>query len=330
VIIRFIRVRPGIEKLKEGETNDGIEVRSSNDIMIDHCTASWSTDEIINNWHGVSNMTVQWWIVSEPLNKSVHPKGEHGYAGSIGGKRSTFHHNLFANSPGRNPSIAGDNKNPTENLEFINNVVFNFEHRACDGKPVSIAFTGNFYKPGPATAEELKKKIVRIDNSMRYGFQSGWYIENNLIEGLAQGNSDNWKENVSFEEGTSEKINRLNSPPGTSGLIPDDAATAYWKVLKFAGVISPGRDSNERRIVSETGSGKTTIGNGLIDNVEQAGGWPDLKSKIQPVDSDGDGIPDTREIKTGLNPDDHSDGKTIQIKMAIQNLKIISTAWYPG
>ena len=48
---------------------------------------------------------------------------------------ASYHHNLLANNAGRNPSIAGGNmKDPTINLDFRNNVIFNWAHRTLDGK----------------------------------------------------------------------------------------------------------------------------------------------------------------------------------------------------
>lgn len=143
VIVRNIRVRPGIGS---GQAIDGIEIRRSQRVILNHCSASWAVDEILNTTHGNKDITIQWGIFSEALNNSIHEKGEHGYGASIGAERSTYHHNLFVNNAGRNPSISGDDSNITNQLDFRSNVVFSWKNRACDGKPRTINFAGNYYE----------------------------------------------------------------------------------------------------------------------------------------------------------------------------------------
>jgi pectate lyase len=101
IIIRGIRIRPGIESGLKGSEIDVIDIDSSENVIVDHCAFSWSTDEGVNTWHGAKFITVQWCVMSEPLDHSIHEKGEHGYCASIGGYKASFHHNLLANGAGR-------------------------------------------------------------------------------------------------------------------------------------------------------------------------------------------------------------------------------------
>jgi len=114
VIVRGIRVRPGIESGLGGDALDGIDVHYSRNVVLDHCSASWSSDEILNTNKRSSDITVQWCIFSESLNNSVHHKGVHGYGATIGGFRTSYHHNLLAHNKGRNPSIGGGDDSRTE------------------------------------------------------------------------------------------------------------------------------------------------------------------------------------------------------------------------
>jgi hypothetical protein len=307
VVIRFIRVRPGIESGLPGDEIDGIEVRDSKNIILDHCTVSWTVDEAINTWKGTENITVQWCMVAEPLNRSVHHKGAHGFAASLGGKKASYHHNLFAHAAGRNPSIGGNSEYPSDTVDFRNNVIFNYGHRTCDGKPGSINFVNNYYIPGPATADRVKRQLVRIDNARKYGYDARWYIAGNMIHDYPETLIDNWKTVVGWDEGTSPEKNRLYEPVPVPDIRTESAAEAYQRVLKGVGVMVPGRDAHEQRIVSQVARKTPISGNGIIDSVEQAGGWPSLKNGTPPLDSDHDGLPDAWEKCHGLNPDDPDD-----------------------
>lgn len=308
VVIRCIRVRPGIASGLPGSAIDAIDVSFSRYVIIDHCSAGWSTDEVLNTYHGSHDITVQWCILSEPLNKSIHRSGAHGYAATIGGARASYHHNLLTNAAGRNPSVAGFHGG-NEVLDFSNNVVFNWQHRTCDGKPVNLNFIGNYYKPGQATREHVKRRLVKIEDATKYGYTSKWYISDNIIEGYPELSADNWSGAIDFDEGTSMEKNRSYTPFENGGYVVRDAAESYEEVLDYAGVIVPGRDDVEERIIREVRTGKTTYGNGMIDRVEQTGGWPELKSTEPLKDSDEDGMPDDWEKQNGLDPGNPTDGK---------------------
>ena len=135
VVVRFIRCRMGDEKQTE---DDALQVMSHDDdkysnIIIDHCSVSWSTDECAS-FYGMKDFTFQWNIVSESLRNSVHDKGSHGYGGIWGGNNATYHHNLLAHHDSRNPRIDHDyvstQKGP---VSIFNNVVYNWKGNTCYG-----------------------------------------------------------------------------------------------------------------------------------------------------------------------------------------------------
>jgi hypothetical protein len=304
IIVRFLRVRPGDEEKKPV---DAIEVRNARAIILDHCSVSWSLDEGINTWHGAKNVTIQWCLISEGLNRNIH-YAPHAYGASLGGENGSYHHNLFAHCTARNPSVAGNRQEHTIHMDHRCSVIYNWQHRTCDGKPDSINVVNNYYKPGPATRSDVRRRIARIDDSRRsYGFDSVWFIEGNEVEGAPELAADNWKGGVEFEGPTNEAVNRRRTPFPFAPVTTQPAKEAYALVLKNVGARLPKLDAHDARILREVESGTATFGNGIIDTQTQVGGWPELKSVSPPIDTDADGMPDAWETARGLNPKDPAD-----------------------
>jgi pectate lyase len=293
VIVRYLRVRRGDESR---EPDDGIGIYEAENVIVDHCSVSWTCDEAVNTWHHVRNATVQWCIVSEPLHNSI--QHGHGFAMSIGGDNTSYHHNLIANAPGRNPSLAGNKSYLTTNLDFRNNVIFNWEHRVCDGKPTSCNIVNNYYKPGPSSQFADYFASIDLPRDMPLG---RWYIDGNELEGQSGIVLDNWGGVRGHVEA------RTDMPFEVAPIRTVTAREAYEAILADAGATLPRQDSVDARIVQEVKSGKTTFGNGIVKSPKDVGGWPELKSREPDLDSDHDGIPDWWEIRYGLNPNDPAD-----------------------
>lgn len=309
VIVRYLRVRPGTDSK---QPVDGIEAQESTNVIIDHCSVSWSQDEGINTWHGCKDITVQWCMVAEPLNKAYN-RGAHAFAATIGGVNASFHHNLFAHCTARNPSVGGNHKYKTENADFRCNLIYNHGHRSCDGKPHSINIVNNYYKPGPATSKGVKRRIVRIDDAKKgYGFLPVWHIEGNQIEGAPDLAADNWKGGVEFDGATNALDNRSLQPFPFAPVMTQSADQAAKLVLENVGATRPRRDAVDKRIIHEVRTTTATFGeSGIIDSQAEVGGWPELKSAEAPPDSDGDGMPDTWELAHKLDPKNSADGKQL-------------------
>lgn len=161
VIIRFMHFRPGDAVNSDGE--DAIWGRYHKNIILDHCSMSWSEDEC-SSFYANKNFTMQWCLLAESLHNSGHSKGSHGYGGIWGGAFASFHHNLLAHHDSRNPRFDSPNtysENNTGNTvaslanrktDFRNNVVYNFcNFPAYGGEGITLNFVGNTYKWGPAS-----------------------------------------------------------------------------------------------------------------------------------------------------------------------------------
>lgn len=162
VIIRFMRFRLGNRHVDKHE-GDGLGGMDRKNIIVDHCSISWSIDECLSVY-GSKNITLQWNIVSQSLKKSGHSKGSHGYGGNWGGSGATYHHNLLAHHDSRVPRLGprpGTQKD--ERMDMRNNVMYNWGGNGCyggEGMTVNIAY--NYYKPGPTTLKRTKAMQYRL------------------------------------------------------------------------------------------------------------------------------------------------------------------------
>ncbi|MFH1214049.1 MAG: pectate lyase [Candidatus Neomarinimicrobiota bacterium] len=303
VIIRFIRARLGDECAVEG---DAISVIFQKNIMLDHCSFSWGTDEVASIRDNI-NSTMQWCLISESLNHSVHHKGDHGYGGIWGGMGATFHHNLIAHNASRNPRFNGSryNKKPqAEIVDFRNNVIYNWGFNSVyGGEGGHQNIIANYYKSGPAS--ECKDRIVDPWDST-----GQWYVADNFVYGFPSATADNWADGV---QGKFRKYGRVDTPFQAVPVVTHPAEIAYELVLAECGAIFPKRDPVDARIIQEVRSGTATYGgitgatNGIIDSQKSVGGWPTLYSSPAKKDADQDGMADDWELAHNLNPADPRD-----------------------
>lgn len=294
VILRYIRFRMGDVNKIEG---DALGCRNTNNVIIDHCSISWGTDENASFYNN-KNFTLQWCIISEGLNNSVHSKGAHGYGGIWGGVNVSFHHNLVACNNSRNPRFSGSSTTENSENEFVdfrNNVVYNWgENNIYGGEKGTYNIVNNYFKSGPATTSSKLNRIV--SPSEPYG---QFYVNGNYVHGYETITKDNWNGGVQCDN---PEATKLNSEVSISENIKTETAiAAYETVLKQAGV-NIFRDAVDARIIHNTKEGSANYKNGIIDSQNNVGGWPSLTSEKAQPDIDEDGMPDAWEISNNLNP----------------------------
>jgi hypothetical protein len=284
VIIRYLRFRMGQEYITNADGADVLGARGCSNIIVDHCSMSWSTDECVSIY-GNQNTTLQWCIITESLRLAKHSKGPHGYGGIWGGKNASFHHNLMANNDSRTPRFGpATNTQGVDTTDMRNNVIYNWGGVGCyGGEAMKVNIVNNYYKPGPATTTGTNRpRICAIDKKTGLPTTDGFYpineiwgkfyIDGNYVDGstsssssdktiCANATADNWTYGVYNQISTAygitaaEKAALKAANPFPTGIVTTHSAEkAYEKVLAYAGCCLH-RDSHDTRIINETATG---------------------------------------------------------------------------
>jgi len=337
VIIRFMRFRMGDVTVQE---NDAIWGREQKNIIIDHCSMSWSTDECAS-FYDNENFTLQWCLLAESLRNSVHDKGKHGYGGIWGGVKASFHHNLLAHHDSRNPRFCGSrySNNPDDELvDFRNNVIYNWGANtayAAEGGHYNLV--NNYYKAGPASSNRTRIIQPYADdgsNKQPKGTYGILYVDGNYVTESSTVTNDNWQgvhmhsSFTSYAPGVVKSDIKSETEFESGGVTTHTAEEAYKKVIVYAGA-SLAQDSVDIRIQEETASGTVTFtdggngsSNGLIDTQDAVGGWPDLKTEQAPTDADNDGMADDWETANNLDPYSPDDAQLKSVDGEYPNIEV--------
>lgn len=314
VVVRYLRFRLGDGRHGQGslQGKDALDISAGTDIIVDHCSASWSLDEVLSvssRNPDLTRVTVQWCFITEALNPS-----RHGFGSLIRGTRGaqySFHHNLYAHNFGRNPRPGNYDSNPHDVdpegllLDFRNNVIYNWggPHAGYNADKASVTrlnYVGNYLVPG---ADSAPTGIAYATGSPH----NRAFFAGNMFAGRMP--EDPWalvKFNEAWTAGDIDAY-RQAGPHATPVVQSEDAAAAYGRVLQSGGANRPRRDAVDRRIVD----GVRNRTGRIINSQEEVGGWPELVSLPAPADRDRDGMPDAWEAAHGLNPDDPADGNVV-------------------
>lgn len=242
-IIRFLRIRRGQEK----NINDGADAswqRNKTGIIFDHCSFSWSIDEVAS-FYDNNNFTMQWCTVAESLTNPGHSKGAHGYGGIWGGKLASFHHNFVGHLMNRGPRFNGarygwtgytsnkeyatykwKNTVQAENVDFRNCVMYNAQG-TCYGGPGGgqINIVNNYYKAGPShSLNKDKQKGISVSSGKERGSQD----RITQVSVSTSGNSDS--SHPEFYEMTSRYFINGNTTETTKGSVTKNKD---WKGVEY-------------------------------------------------------------------------------------------------
>jgi pectate lyase len=280
VLIQHIRVRAGEagHAKKSGYEVHGIDHSGAWNIIIDHCSLSWATDEnlsasgprfdgkTLDEWRSNTSHRVTFsnCILAEGLSKSTHGKGEHS-KGSLIHDNATgilIVGNLYASNRERNPLAKGGVQ-----AVIVNNWIANPGKAAIHYGAVSnewkphnfiagrLAVVGNVMEAGPDTAPKLPLFI----NLRRSPLEL--FMADNLATDM----------NGKPVPLTTGEFTTLDARPfWPAGLTALPAARVKEHVLKNAGARPWDRDDVDKRILQTAVERKGKI----IDSEQDVGGYP--------------------------------------------------------
>ncbi len=311
-IIRGLRMRVGDDPSGKSPGNrDSFAVENSDDepynVIVDHCSMSWSVDEIISLWYPMHDVTVQWSIISEALWYSIYPDGAHSRGFLIGdhSQNISVHHNLFAHNNKRSPCIKGN-----VSTEIVNNLIYNWGemgihlHDYYNVGPIYSNIIGNYGIPGPSTSSWFSEShLVYFRDPIAPGTLV--YVEGNKDAYRVNDEENEWLCVAGPAFLPEYKSNSFVLPP--SGITAVSAEKARDLVLQNAGATRPIRDIVDERLVNDVLCGTGNLVDCVVNCDERdlqvpEGDWPLYAAGTAPTDTDDDGMPDDWETSKGLNP----------------------------
>ncbi len=299
VVVRFIRFRRGSEDIDSRQT-DAVTVADGTQIILDHVSVSWGTDESLSVTRDVTNLTLQWSIISEGLDTLDHGFGSIIRSGMPMSEIS-LHHNLWAHHRARLPNLTS---NPgaasTHLVDFRNNVRYNWErgygdtgHPDAPNDALNINWVGNYSQSGPSVFPDHEVAALTLDSETTVSL----YVNDNLSNGTDVGT-----DTLAFDGPFVFSPTPFAVAAGYE-IATESPSTAYSRVLNEAGATVPFRDPVDDRVIVDVQNLTGTF----IKSENDVGGWPVLNTAPPPTDTDQDGMPDDWETARGLDPLDPSD-----------------------
>jgi pectate lyase len=255
IIVRHLRIRV----TTGGSSGDGllfwgVDGGTVERVLVEHCSLMGATDENVNTWGQVRDLTFQWTIIAE--GRLPHSMG---WLSGLGSDRITIHHCLFAHNADRNPLISGGL------YDVVNNVIYNWSHHnaAKISGGARANFVNNAFIPGP---QSTANQAGILPGDPDKGTQI--HLSGNLTPLTPTGTEDQWLNVTYYEPAGGQWIThhpapenfRAGKPFRVEPVETHTAKEAYELVLARAGARV--RDADDLRVINEVRSRAGRVGEG--------------------------------------------------------------------
>jgi hypothetical protein len=298
VVIRYLRLRSG-EVTFPFDDGDCLSIWGSispvSDVILDHVSFSFATDETASTWANTSRVTVQNCLLTRPLSNAGHTEVTHDYGVLIGtstNQQNSWLYNILSDARRRGPQFNASGKH-----QWMYNTVYNVSEPSVfgtdndnDGPGLTglVDWRRNTYIAGPrfpgGSTKAWRFRNTATSNSVRHKV----YMEGNLAPLITDEFSvpNQWNAASVIDSVKSGLISEWESanPVGTPNVLEMTRAAAHNLVLTTAGH-SLNRDSLDTTAVTQILN--NTGRNGAYTSVSDAGGYPTLTSTAYPTASDG-------------------------------------------
>lgn len=253
IIIRNLRIRVSTGG-DEGDCllfwgNDGQTIER---VLIDHCSLMWATDEIVNTWGNVRDLTCQWTLLAEA--QLPHSKG---WLSGVGSDRISIHHCLFAQNADRNPKLEGGT------YDVVNNVIYNWSvnNAAKIENGAHVNFVNNVFVAGPQSSASKGCIFPRDAAAGTKVFVAG-----NMSSLTPIGTEDPWQNVTAYEEVGGRSVERRPAPMTyrsmsrfpAEQIVTQTAEEAYMSVLARVG--AKVRDADDQRVLQSVADRSGHVG----------------------------------------------------------------------
>ena len=287
VIVRHIRVRPGEAGAPKrgGPDVDAISTIGAHDVIVDHCSLTWATDENLSaSGTRFTGSTLAQWregtshritfsnnLIAEGLAYSTHIKGEHSKGSLIHDnvQQILIVGNLYANNVERSPLFKGG-----VHGAIVNNLIYNPGQRAVHYNliaeewganapvPGEMTLVGNVLRAGPSTPQDIAL--------LQFGGSGDLVLH--ARDNLAVDRLGRPLPLLARYTTARARVIEVDAPPGGAApgvevVAPEDVQD---RVIREAGARPWDRDANDSRIVADVIEGRGAI----INSEQEVGGYP--------------------------------------------------------
>jgi len=313
IIMRHLRLRPppitDEEGLEDdlGHRYDALQLSNNPNLMLDHLSLSWGSDETFDIYEGSGDATLQWSTIEQSNPMGLGPDGPHNDAMIAGpdSPRVTVHHTLMAHHEARCPAMT------TGPAELLNSVVYDCQDAFVHHNPAEGEFhiAGNTFIQGPSHEEFTP---IFFDDE-EPGDTTYWLSQNHIVSNdfdeVVDDISDTPLAEAAFYGADPSQV--IDEPSDFTGesddyqpvTVQEDPAEAYELVLSSAGAFP--RDEMTQETISDVENGE---GDWTPDPPDDL--FAGLEPADPPADEDADGMADEWEEANGLDPSDGEDHAT--------------------